>query len=142
MMTFVDATHNPQLQSWVASANTADTDFPIQNLPYGRFQLAADQQADSAWRIGVAIGDHVLDLHATGLIAFSDMQQLLQLDKAARVALRKALSEGLTQGSALEVAWRQHLHALSDEMRCRRIHRRRVVCAKCHDIEPLVGVLA
>jgi fumarylacetoacetase len=114
MMTFVDATHNPQLQSWVASANTADTDFPIQNLPYGRFQLAADQQADSAWRIGVAIGDHVLDLHATGLIAFNDMQQLLQLDKPARVALRKALSEGLTQGSALEAAWRPHLHHLND----------------------------
>ena len=37
MTTTLDATHDPQLRSWVASANAADTDFPIQNLPFGRF---------------------------------------------------------------------------------------------------------
>ena len=55
----IDATHDPALQSWVASANTADTDFPIQNLPFGRFRRAG---SDEPWRIGVAIGDQVLDL--------------------------------------------------------------------------------
>ena len=34
----LDATHDPALRSWVACANVADTDFPIQNLPFGRFR--------------------------------------------------------------------------------------------------------
>lgn len=57
----LDATHDPALRSWVASANDAATDFPIQNLPYGRFRRAGTEQS---WRIGVAIGDQMLDLRA------------------------------------------------------------------------------
>ena len=44
--------------SWVAVA--PDSDFPIQNLPYGVFSTSADPRH----RIGVAIGDSVLDLSA------------------------------------------------------------------------------
>ena len=55
----LNATHDPALKSWVESANTADTDFPIQNLPFGRFRRASSTEP---WRIGVAIGNHVLDL--------------------------------------------------------------------------------
>ena len=33
-------THDPSITSWVESANTADTDFPIQNLPFGVFRPA------------------------------------------------------------------------------------------------------
>ena len=55
----LNATHDPKLQSWVASANTAETDFPIQNLPFGRFRRI---NTTEPWRIGVAIGDHILDL--------------------------------------------------------------------------------
>lgn len=54
------------LKSWLASANNIATDFPIQNLPYGVFSHG--QQT----RIGVAIGDQILDLHAcaaNGLLA-------------------------------------------------------------------------
>ena len=47
----IDATHDPALRSWVASANADDTDFPIQNLPYGRFRRKGSGQA---WRIGDA----------------------------------------------------------------------------------------
>ena len=35
-----NATHDPALRSWVASANEAGCDFPIQNLPFGRFRRA------------------------------------------------------------------------------------------------------
>jgi fumarylacetoacetase len=52
------------LTSWIASANDPASDFPIQNLPYGVFLHAGRQ------RIGVAIGDQILDLDAcaqTGL---------------------------------------------------------------------------
>ena len=62
-MTMLNETHDPALQSWVASANGSATDFPIQNLPYGRFRRAGTQEA---WRIGVAIGDQVLDLQRAG----------------------------------------------------------------------------
>lgn len=54
----LNATHDPSLRSWVTSANGADADFPIQNLPFGVFDL------NGHGRIGVAIGDQVLDLHA------------------------------------------------------------------------------
>ncbi len=40
---------------------SSDTDFPIQNLPYGRFRRGGSGEP---WRIGVAIGDQVLDLQA------------------------------------------------------------------------------
>ena len=47
------------LVSWVASANSADTDFPLNNLPYGVFD-----PGDGDPRCGVDIGDQVLDLRA------------------------------------------------------------------------------
>src|ERR1700739_1849928 len=46
------------MKSWVETANQPDSDFPLENLPYGVFRHG--QQT----RIGIAIGDHVLDLHA------------------------------------------------------------------------------
>ena len=92
----LDDTLDPALQSWVESANAADTDFPLQNLPFGRFRRADD--AD--WQIGVAIGDQVLDLRRAGVIDSGDMNHLMRLPRGARLALRRALSEGLRRGSA------------------------------------------
>ena len=40
MNRLIDATHDPALRSWVESANAPDSDFPVQNLPLGRFRLA------------------------------------------------------------------------------------------------------
>ncbi len=57
-MAHVDRTHDPKLESWVASAN-GHPDFPIQNLPLGIFS-----PGDGAPRGGVAIGDRILDLPA------------------------------------------------------------------------------
>ncbi|MFI4942820.1 MAG: fumarylacetoacetase, partial [Burkholderiales bacterium] len=54
-----DGTHDPALRSFVPSANDGATDFPIQNLPLGVFR-----RGDSATRIGSAIGDELVDLHA------------------------------------------------------------------------------
>jgi fumarylacetoacetase len=53
-----DATNDPALNSWVETAN-GHRDFPIQNLPLGVFSVYDDQR-----RIGVAIGDFILDLVA------------------------------------------------------------------------------
>ena len=86
---------DPALQSWVESANTPDTDFPIQNLPFGRFRRGEGEP----WRIGVAIGDQVVDLETAGLYPHQDMKQLMRISPFERRALRNALVDGLQHGS-------------------------------------------
>ncbi len=61
MSTTINETHDPNLRSWVESANHPDTDFPIQNLPLGIFTR---RDVEELPNIGVAIGDQVLDLSA------------------------------------------------------------------------------
>ena len=102
MSTTIDPTNEMGLQSWVKSANAAGTDFPIQNLPYGRFQRAGSEE----WHIGVAIGDQVLDLRAAGLISHADMHRLMVQPRQALRALRATISEGLREGSAAELRFR------------------------------------
>ena len=58
-MTRLNATHDPARRSWVESANAHGADFPIQNLPFGVFS-----EGDGLKRVGVAIGDRILDLTA------------------------------------------------------------------------------
>lgn len=55
----LNETHDPKAKSWVKSANADGTPFPIQNLPLGVYCVANDRA-----RIGVAIGDSILDLSA------------------------------------------------------------------------------
>ena len=59
-MNRLNPTHDPAAQSWVPSA-ISHPNFPIQNLPYAVF---CERDKPAAWRAGVAIGDHVLDLAA------------------------------------------------------------------------------
>ena len=54
----IDETHALSRQSWVASANGHPL-YPIQNLPLGIFSTETKDQ-----RIGVAIGEKILDLRA------------------------------------------------------------------------------
>jgi fumarylacetoacetase len=102
----LDHTHDPKLESWVASSN-GHPDFPIQNLPLGIFS------SDGAPRGGVAIGDRILDLPAalaarlfTGEAAKAaeaasgaTLNGFLALGAGPRQALRARLSELLAQGS-------------------------------------------
>ena len=60
-MSLLNETHDPQLSSWVASANLPGNDFPIQNLPFAVFRRKGSHET---FRGGVAIGDQVLDLAA------------------------------------------------------------------------------
>lgn len=50
----------PLLRSWVESANSAETDFPLNNLPYGVF----DPGDGTMPRCGVGIGEMIFDLCA------------------------------------------------------------------------------
>jgi fumarylacetoacetase len=99
----LDFTHDPAARSWLASANAATTDFPVQNLPFGRFRRARSHEA---LRIGVALGDQVLDLAALGALdpqlavllgplAHGDLNAFMAHGRAARIALRQALFTGL-----------------------------------------------
>jgi fumarylacetoacetase len=54
-------TTDPTLVSWVESAHDPASDFPIQNLPFGVFRRAGTAEMP---RVGVAIGDQVLDVSA------------------------------------------------------------------------------
>ncbi|HWW33343.1 MAG TPA: fumarylacetoacetase [Steroidobacteraceae bacterium] len=112
-MTAVDATHDPGLTSWVPSANTAASDFPIQNLPFAVFRRSGSGEA---FRGGVAIGAEILDLGAlhaagpfTGLAAQAlaaagegTLNGLMGAGPGTAAALRQALSGALRAGSALE----------------------------------------
>jgi fumarylacetoacetase len=106
----IDETHDAGLESWVESANDPAGDFPVQNLPFGRFRSGAA----SPWRIGVAIGEQVLDLQAAGLIDHQDMQALMASGTAARRALRLALSRGMRRGSGQQALFAAALRAQSD----------------------------
>lgn len=106
----INTTHDPKLRSWVSSANEAGCDFPIQNLPFGRFRPDGSSEG---FRIGIAIGDQVLDLKAAGLIDTDDMNVLLGQGAAERQALRSAISEGLREGSPKQAAWSKALSAQS-----------------------------
>ena len=106
----LDATHDPAARCWVMSANEPGGDFPLQNLPYGRFRRVA---SDEPWRIGVAIGDQILDLklaleqcpwdpEVAGLLeplAAGDLALLMAASLEERRLLRVALSTALREGS-------------------------------------------
>ena len=103
----LDATHDPDLKSWVASAN-GHSDFPIQNLPLGIVSPKG-----GAPRAAVAIGDTALDLDAAlaaGLftgeakraveaMAGGTLNGFLALGAGPRQALRARLSDLLRAGS-------------------------------------------
>ncbi len=96
----------PLLKSWVASANSADTPFPLNNLPYGVFSVGEEDP-----RCGVAIGDMILDMQAAeeaGLIDLTDYalfevpfwNDLMEEGPAVWAALRERLIALLSEGAA------------------------------------------
>jgi len=58
----INETHDPNLRSWVESANDPNSDFPIQNLPFVNFRPEEKPSASPAW--GVVIGDFAVDLQS------------------------------------------------------------------------------
>ena len=106
----IDETHDPARTSWVESAN-GHPEFPVQNLPFGVFAPAG-----SAPRVGVAIGDRILDLSALpdmpAAVNAPSLNALLA-DRDARVALRAKLSS-LLSDPAHRAAIEPHLYAAAD----------------------------
>jgi fumarylacetoacetase len=125
-MTHHDGTCDPKLRSWLASANHAGTDFPIQNLPFGIFREASSGvgRPDSG-RVGVAIGDQVLDLGALadagvldGLPAAvlaacrqSSLNLLMSLGRGAWQSLRRRISALLEEANTDTIRFRRKLES-------------------------------
>jgi fumarylacetoacetase len=108
----LNETHDPALRSWVETANSPATDFPIQNLPFGVFRLRGSQ---AATHIGVAIGDQVLDVlrcRQTGLLTglpdalqqacgASILNRLMALGADGAAQLRRRLIDILKTGAPM-----------------------------------------
>src|SRR5947209_6300167 len=92
-MPVIDETHDPQLESWVESANKPDCDFPIQNLPVGVFVHGSD----SGPQPGVGIGDSILSLRSW--FSGDDLGEYFALSASDRRRLRHELSSALRRGS-------------------------------------------
>ena len=128
-----DATHDPGLRSWVESANVEGADFPIQNLPFARLRPRGSEEA---WRVGVAIGNNVLDLRLASeqcpwgsgigelieMLGEGDLAGFMALGRPAwqsvRAALSEALAEDSVQGPFLELCL-VPLDAVEYAMPCR-----------------------
>jgi fumarylacetoacetase len=107
----LDESHDPALRSWVESANRPDSDFPIQNLPFGAFRRRG---SNGPHRLGVAIGDDVLDLfrcselgllqelpaHVQAVLATSVLNGLMALGAPALRMLRRCLVRLLSANSS------------------------------------------
>jgi len=116
----LNATHHPELRSWVASANAPETDFPIQNLPFGVARLGPDAPP----RVMVAIGDQALDvvsLAERGLLsglawaaaqacASGTLNGLMALGPAHASALRAQLSACLATDAPQQNVVQDGLH--------------------------------
>jgi fumarylacetoacetase len=101
----LNQTHDPNVRSWVVSANAPDTDFPIQNLPFGVFQRLG-QAYDPC--IGVAIGDQILDLplcYQAGLL--SNLPEAVQ-----RACCAPTLNPLMALGNGTAAMVRDVLHQL------------------------------
>ena len=113
-----DATHDPALTSWVESAN-GHPDFPVQNLPFGVFSPSGQPP-----RIGIAIGDMILDLAScakAGLLPQSVQEaagkdclnDMMALPAGDRQALRARLSNLLSDDGE-RTSVQGFLHAVAD----------------------------
>ena len=111
-------------ESWVESANDPETDFPLNNLPYGVFSTE-----DTAPRCGVAIGDMILDvaaLETNGILSAGDppvfskpsWNAFMELGPEGWAGFRGALTALLAAGSSM----RKRVEPFLVEMDAARMH--------------------
>ncbi|MCE2864710.1 MAG: fumarylacetoacetase [Cryomorphaceae bacterium] len=111
--------NNPELRSWISVA--PDSEFPIQNLPFGIFETAQHGK-----RAGVRIGDFVLDLAQMAQFGYFDdlgfvasdfsqdyLNPMMRRGKLAVRALRNRISELLaTANHSFRLNESQHVALL------------------------------
>ena len=120
----INETHDPNLKSWVESANDPNTDFPIQNLPFCTFlHWIGDEDHYS---VGVVIGDKVLNLtgcYEAGIIHNEDFESVYDcydtLNELSRYRLvtsrlRRVVIDLLRHDSTTKTEVEPHLFEQSD----------------------------
>lgn len=107
-MTALDHTHDPAARSWLASANAAGCDFPIQNLPFAVFR---HHGGDEPLRGGVGIGDQVIDLARVAVAGCLDGLA----HQAALAGAEPSLNALMAMGPEAARALRHGLFALLKE---------------------------
>ncbi|MCF8237480.1 MAG: fumarylacetoacetase [Saprospiraceae bacterium] len=98
--------NDPSLQSWVPTP--PDSDFPIQNLPFGIATRLADDRPFAA----SIIGDQIIDLHSLarldafhgialpdGIFAHPDLNPFIALGRSVTRQVRERISEILRVGT-------------------------------------------
>ena len=106
-------------RSWVASANSEATDFPLNNLAYGVFS-----QGSNPRRLGVAIGEKVLDVAAIAdehlpfacpwLSDQRGWNGLMEAGPEAWEQFRAAISRVLAEGYSEAASVAQHLYSMHE----------------------------
>lgn len=110
----------PLMKSWVDSANSAETDFPLNNLPCGVFSRGDDDP-----RCGMAIGDYILDLtalEAEGLLRLSDQplfdvpfwNELMEAGPEVWADLRAQVTAMLAEGASKRWIVEDHLVPMAE----------------------------
>lgn len=108
------------LRSWVESANSPDTDFPLNNLPYGAFRVGGGDL-----HAGVAIGDRILDVTAlenaglldlpeSGIFARGTWNDFMALGADVWASFRAHLTAALAEGASQQSDLEGHLVAMAD----------------------------
>ncbi len=108
------------LKSWVESANSATTDFPLNNLPCGVFSTGEEDA-----RCGVAIGDFILDisaLEAEGLLTLAEhplfdvpfWNELMEAGPTIWADFRAQVTAMLVQGASKRWIVEDHLVPMAD----------------------------
>ncbi len=107
----LDETHDPAAASWIESAQSGNG-FPIQNLPFASFRRRGPGED---FRIGVAIGDRILDLRGCEglpdreLLSGPTLNAFMALGRERWKALRLHLFRALRQGAPEAARWGERL---------------------------------
>ena len=99
----INETHNQNLKSWIESANQPNTDFPIQNLPFCVFTRSCTYENV---RVGVAVGDFVLDVYGCYECCLFDDESFTIAVSADNYCLDHAI---MRKNADLQKAFRQRL---------------------------------
>jgi fumarylacetoacetase len=123
--------NNPDLKSWLEVAK--DSDFPIQNLPFGIFVREGKMP-----RAGVAIGDFVIDLAEVALSGYlRDLNVNLQIFE--NNFLNSVIGMGKEKCRLLRELISDLLNADNPELRDRPDSRKRIV-HKMSDVRMLIPI--
>ncbi|MCY4152090.1 MAG: fumarylacetoacetase [Aestuariivita sp.] len=106
-----------RLNSWVSSANSAETEFPLNNLPYGVFS-----SVDRSCHCGVAIGDQILDVTTVAdafdipanVFASGAWNDFMELGSKTWESFRAALMDRLAEGADARLELEPHLVAQAE----------------------------